>query len=185
MSYEVGPELEAFLKGHIRDIPDFPKKGIIFRDITTLLLSPEGLAAAVEALAAGYEEENIDIVAGVEARGFILGGALALKLGAGFVPVRKPGKLPAATYGEDYDLEYGTDRLEIHQDALKPGERVLLVDDLIATGGTAAAAVSLIQRIGAHVAGCCFVVDLPDLGGRARIEAMGCDTKVLCAFEGH
>jgi len=185
MPYEAGPELEAYLKSHIRDIPDFPRKGIIFRDVTTLLLAPEGLRAAVDALAAGYEGEHIDLVAGIEARGFILGGALALKLGAGFVPVRKPGKLPAATYAEDYQLEYGTDRLEIHQDALKPGDRVLLVDDLIATGGTAAAALSLISRVGAVVTGGCFIVDLPDLGGRAKIETMGCKTKVLCEFSGH
>lgn len=185
MAYEAGPELETYLKSHIRDIPDFPQKGIVFRDVTTLLRSADGLNAAVDALAAGYEGERIDVVAGIEARGFILGAAVALRLGAGFVPVRKPGKLPAATFGEDYELEYGTDRLEIHQDALKPGDRVLLADDLIATGGTAAAALTLLKRVGATVMDSCFIIDLPDLGGRAKLEAMGCRTKALCAFQGH
>jgi len=185
MAYGAETDLESFLKSHIRDIPDFPRKGIIFRDITTLLLSPDGLRAAVEALAAGQDAAGIDKVAGIEARGFILGGALALKLGAGFVPVRKPGKLPAATYAQEYELEYGRDRLEIHQDALTAGDRVLLVDDLIATGGTAEAALNLVRRAGADVIGCSFIVNLPELGGRHRIEALGCRTNALCAFSGH
>ena len=176
--------LEAFLKSHIRNIPDFPKPGIIFRDITTLMLNPQGLATMVSALSAAHKDMKIDVVAGIEARGFILGGAIAQKLGTGFVPIRKPGKLPAATYRESYDLEYGTDALEVHQDALHHTARVLIVDDLIATGGTAEAAINLIRRAGADPVAAGFVIDLPDLGGRARIEALGCPTTALCAFEG-
>jgi adenine phosphoribosyltransferase len=172
------------IKSRIRTIPDYPRPGVQFRDITTLLQDPVGLRITVERLIAPFEERRVDKVAGIEARGFILGGAVALGLGAGFVPVRKHGKLPWQTIGEDYALEYGNDRVEIHVDALLEGEQVLLVDDLIATGGTAEAAIRVIERSRAQVVGCAFVVDLPDLGGRARIEAAGHEVVTLCAFEG-
>lgn len=166
----------------IRTIPDFPKPGIVFRDITTLLKDPQGLHDVVERLAAGYAGRPIDKVAAIESRGFIVGAALAYRLHAGFVPIRKKGKLPAASFAEDYELEYGRDRLEMHRDAIGRGERVLLVDDLIATGGTAEAAARLLENAGAAVAGCAFVVDLPDLGGRRRLEARGLHVLALCAF---
>jgi adenine phosphoribosyltransferase len=172
------------IKSRIRTIPDHPKPGIQFRDITTLLLDPSGLKAAVDQLVEPYGDRRIGKVAGIEARGFILGGAVAVALDVGFVPVRKPGKLPGDTIGQDYTLEYGTDRLEVHSDALGPDDRVLLVDDLIATGGTAEAAIALIERSGADLVGCAFVVDLPDLGGRKRIEAAGHAVSVLCEFTG-
>jgi adenine phosphoribosyltransferase len=176
---------EVDIKAMIRTIPDFPKAGVQFRDITTLLKAPSGLRAAVDRLVAAYTDERVDKVAAIESRGFILGGAVAYRLGAGLVPIRKKGKLPAASFGEDYALEYGHDRLELHRDALELGERVLLVDDLIATGGSAEAATRLIRAAGASVVGCAFVVDLPDLGGRARIEALGYRVRVLCEFSGH
>src|ERR1700753_2119014 len=157
------------IKSAIRSIPDFPKKGIIFRDITTLLGHPRAFRAAVDAMVQPYCGQKIDAVAGLEARGFILGGAVAHQLGVGFIPVRKKGKLPHTVIGEDYALEYGTDRVEIHTDAIKPGEQVLLVDDLIATGGTASAGIRLLERAGAKVVGCSFVIDLPDLGGADKI----------------
>ena len=172
------------IKQRIRTIPDHPKPGVQFRDITTLLQDPEGFALAVDQLAAPYRDTPLDRVAGIEARGFILGGAVARALGVGFVPVRKPGKLPFERIGESYALEYGTDRLELHVDALAPGHRVLLIDDLIATGGTFEAAIRLIQRLGGEVAGCAVVIDLPDLGGRRRLEALGHKLVTLCAFEG-
>src|ERR1700689_2587116 len=149
----------------IRTIPDYPKKGIMFRDITTLLGHPRAFRAAVDALVQPYCGMKIDAVAGMEARGFILGGAVAHQLGVGFIPVRKKGKLPHTVIGEDYALEYGTDRLEIHTDAIKPGEKVLLIDDLIPPRGTAPAGSRLLERAGAKVVGCAFVIDLPDLGG--------------------
>ena len=168
----------------IRTIPDHPKPGIQFRDITTLLEDPLGLRLSVQQVAGAFDAGGVDKVAGIEARGFILGGAVALELEAGFVAVRKAGKLPHTTLGVDYDLEYGTDRVEIHTDAIRAGERVLVVDDLIATGGTALASVELIEQAGGRVVGCAFIVDLPDLGGAARLRERGLEVHALCAFEG-
>ena len=172
------------IKSLIRTIPDYPKPGIQFRDITTLLQDAEGFRIAVERLSEPYHGERVDKVAGIEARGLILGGAVAVKLGAGFIPVRKKGKLPWETIGESYELEYGTDRIEIHTDAISAGERILLIDDLIATGGTAEAAIRVIERSGGSIVGCAVVIDLPDLGGRKRIEATGHKLVSLCRFEG-
>ncbi len=172
------------IKSRIRTIPDHPKPGIQFRDITTLLQDPVGLRLSVQQLAAAFRGAAVDKVAGIEARGFILGGAVAVALEAGFVVVRKAGKLPHTTMGVDYDLEYGTDRVEIHTDAIREGERVLIVDDLIATGGTALASVELIERAGGEIVGCAFIVDLPDLGGAARLRGRGLEVHTLCAFEG-
>jgi adenine phosphoribosyltransferase len=172
------------IKSRIRTIPDHPKPGIQFRDITTLLQDPEGLRMSVEGLVKPFRDEKIDKVVAIEARGFILGGAVAVELGAGFVPVRKPGKLPHETIGKDYELEYGTDRIEMHTDAIAPGDRVLLIDDLIATGGTAEAAIHVIERSGGKLVGVGVVIDLPDVGGRKRIEALGHELLALCAFEG-
>ena len=157
------------LKALIRDIPDFPKPGILFRDITTLLRDPDGLRHTIETLADHYADLEIDYILGMESRGFIFGVPLAVQLGVGFIPVRKPGKLPAAVHSVEYDLEYGTDRLEMHQDALPKGCRILIVDDLIATGGTAAATVDLVAAAGAQLAGFGFIVELTDLGGRDRL----------------
>ena len=172
-------------KSVIRTIPDYPKKGIMFRDITTLLGSPRGFRRAVDELVQPYAGARIDKVAGIEARGFILGGAVAHQLSTGFVPVRKKGKLPHTVIGEDYDLEYGTDRVEIHVDAIQPGDKVLLVDDLIATGGTAFAGIKLLERAGASIIGCSFVIDLPELGGAEKLRALGKPVTSLVAFEGH
>ncbi len=169
----------------VRSIPDYPKKGIIFRDITTLLGNPRAFRKAVDELVQPYAGLRIDKVAGIEARGFILGGAVAHQLSIGFVPVRKKGKLPWKVIGEDYALEYGTDRVEIHEDAVQRSENVLLVDDLIATGGTATAAIKLLERAGAKVVGCSFVIDLPDLGGADKLRALGKEVKSLVAFGGH
>ncbi|MGE0829966.1 MAG: adenine phosphoribosyltransferase [Hyphomonadaceae bacterium] len=169
----------------IRTIPDYPKPGILFRDITTLLGDASAFRAAVDALARPFLARGIDKVAGVEARGFILGGAVAHQLSAGFTPVRKKGKLPAETLRQTYALEYGTDEVEIHADAIRPGENVLLVDDLIATGGTAGAALQLLRRAGARIAGAAFVIDLPDLGGAARLETAGVAIHALVRFPGH
>lgn len=168
----------------IRTIAHYPKPGILFRDITTLLGDKAGFRSTIDALAARYSGEDIDKVAGIESRGFILGAPLAHQLHAGFVPLRKRGKLPAATTFVDYTLEYGVDRLEVHLDAIAPGERILVVDDLIATGGTALAACELVRKVGGAVVECCFVIDLPDLGGRERLHAAGLSTFALCAFEG-
>jgi len=174
------------LEHSIRTIPDHPKPGILFRDITTLLGDPTAFAAAVDALVAPYTAPaGVAKVAGIEARGFILGGAVAHRLGVGFVPVRKKGKLPHETVRISYALEYGTDEIEVHRDAVTRGERVLLVDDLIATGGTAVAAVDLLRSIGAEVVAAAFVIDLPDLGGAARLRAMGLPVQTLVAFPGH
>ena len=156
----------------------------MFRDITTLLKDPAGLRATIAAFVERYRGAPIDKVVGIEARGFILGPVVAHELGLGFIPIRKHGKLPGAVNGEDYQLEYGIDRIEVHVDAIDAGERVLLVDDLVATGGTASAAVRLIEQSGAEVFECCFIVDLPDLGGRERLEALGLTVFTLCAFEG-
>ena len=171
------------LKALVRNIPDFPKPGIEFRDITTLLLDRAGLAGAVDALCATIDQP-IDLVAAIEARGFAIGGALAVKLGAGLLLVRKDGKLPGATIAEDYALEYGTDRLTMHVDACAPGARVLVVDDLIATGGTALAAVRLVRRAGGEVVGARFIIDLPTLGGTAALREAGVDAVSLMEFEG-
>ncbi len=172
------------IKPLIRTIPDYPKPGIQFRDITTLLLDPDGVRSAVTQLAEPFGGGQIQKVAGVEARGFIFGLAVALELDVGFVPIRKPGKLPWETVGEDYQLEYGSNRVEIHRDAIQADERILLVDDLIATGGTAEAAIRVIERIGGKVEGCAFVIELPDLGGRSRIEADGRQILSICSFSG-
>jgi adenine phosphoribosyltransferase len=172
------------LKDLVRTIPNYPKPGIMFRDITTLLGHANGLRACVERLVAPFTNRRIESVAGIEARGFILGGAAADRLRCGFVPIRKKGKLPAKAIGQEYELEYGIDIIEIHEDALKPGEPVLLVDDLIATGGTAEAAVKLLRKLGAEVIGAAFVIDLPDLGGCARLARHGIECHTLMAFEG-
>lgn len=154
----------------IRDVPDFPKEGILFKDITPLLRDPKALAAVVSALEERHRGDRIAAVAAIESRGFILGGALAMRLGAGFVPIRKPGRLPYRTLRESYALEYGTDSIEVHSDAVRTGDRVLVVDDLLATGGTARAAVDLMRRLDARVIGASFLVELDFLGGRARLE---------------
>jgi adenine phosphoribosyltransferase len=172
------------VKDYIRTIVDFPHEGILFRDVTTLFADPRGFRMCVDQLLQPYAGLRIDKVAGLEARGFIIGGAVAHQLSTGFVPIRKKGKLPGRTIAQSYTLEYGEAVMEVHDDALKPGEKVLLVDDLLATGGTAAAGISLIERLGAEVVGCAFVVDLPDLGGRKKLEAMGMDVHALCAFDG-
>ncbi len=173
------------LRDAIRTIPDYPKPGIMFRDITTLLGDARAFRRAVDELVHPFAGAKIDKVAGVEARGFILGGAVAHQLSAGFVPVRKKGKLPHHVVAMEYALEYGSDIIEMHVDAVSAGERVVLVDDLIATGGTAEAAVKLLREAGARVEAACFVVDLPDLGGRTRLEAMGVAVSTLVTFSGH
>jgi adenine phosphoribosyltransferase len=172
------------IKSRIRTIPDYPKPGIQFRDITTLLQDPVGFRITMERLVTPFDGQRIDKVAGIEARGFILGGAVADRLEAGFVPVRKKGKLPWETIGWDYALEYGNDRIEMHEDAVLEGEHILLIDDLIATGGTAEAAIHVIGSTGAQLVGVAVVVELPELGGRRRIEAMGHKLVSLCTFEG-
>ncbi|AHM02576.1 Adenine phosphoribosyltransferase [Roseibacterium elongatum DSM 19469] len=172
------------LQDYIRTIPDFPHEGIMFRDVTTLFQDPRGFRLAVDQLLAPFVGQRIDMVAGLEARGFILGGAVAHQLSKGFVPIRKKGKLPAATIEQEYELEYGSATVEIHDDALKPGDKVLLVDDLLATGGTAEAGIKLIERLGAEVVGCAFVVDLPEIGGRKRLEDMGMAVHALCHYAG-
>jgi adenine phosphoribosyltransferase len=172
-------------KDVIRTIPDYPKPGIMFRDITTLLGNARAFRRAVDELVQPYAGVRVDKVAALEARGFILGGAVAHQLSVGFVPIRKKGKLPYTVIGESYALEYGQDRVEIHIDALKQGEHVLLVDDLIATGGTASAGIRLMERAGANVIGCSFVIDLPELGGADKLRALGKKVNTLVAFEGH
>lgn len=172
------------VKDYIRTIVDFPHEGIMFHDVTTLFADPRGFRIAIDQLLHPYAGVRFDKVVGLEARGFILGGAIAHQLSVGFVPVRKKGKLPGAVISEEYTLEYGEAVVEIHDDAIQPGEKVLLVDDLLATGGTAEAGLKLIERLGGEVIGCAFIIDLPDLGGRKRLEAMGMDVHALCAFEG-
>lgn len=172
------------IKSRIRTIPHYPRPGVMFRDITTLLKDPEGFHLAIDRLAERYRDAAIDQVAGIEARGFILGAALAFSLGKGFVPIRKKGKLPGRTLSAQYSLEYGVDSIEIHVDAIEPGQRVLLVDDLIATGGTALGAVDLLEQSGGIVHECCFIVDLPDLGGMARLRARGVEGFALTEFAG-
>jgi adenine phosphoribosyltransferase len=177
--------LETMLADSIRTIPDYPKPGILFRDITTLLGDARAFRRAVDELVHPYSGTGVEKIAGIEARGFILGGAIAHQLSAGFVPIRKKGKLPHDTVRIAYSLEYGVDEMEMHRDGVRPGEKVLLVDDLIATGGTAEAATRLLQSMGAEVVAACFVIDLPDLGGRAKIEALGVPVRTLVEFAGH
>ena len=172
------------IKSRIRTVPHYPKPGVMFRDITTLLKDPVGLRITIQEFINRYSGMKIDKVAAIESRGFILGSALAFQLGVGFVPVRKQGKLPAETVGHDYELEYGTDRVELHVDAISKGEKILLVDDLIATGGTAEASCKLITSMGGEIVECAFVIDLPDLGGRKRLEGQGYKVFALCEFEG-
>jgi adenine phosphoribosyltransferase len=173
------------LKAAIRSIPDYPKPGIVFRDITTLLGDARAFRRAVDELVHPYAGGRIDKVVGIEARGFILGGAVAHQLSAGFVPIRKKGKLPHETVRIAYSLEYGVDEMEVHTDAFGAGERVILIDDLIATGGTAVAASRLLRQIGADIVAACFVIDLPDLGGAAKLREIGVPVRSLMAFEGH
>ncbi len=172
------------LKDLVRTIPDYPKPGIMFRDITTLLGHANGLQLCIEGLVAPFLNQRVQAVAGIEARGFILGGAVADRLRCGFVPIRKKGKLPGKAIGQDYELEYGIDVIEIHEDAISAGDPVLLIDDLIATGGTAEAAVKLLRKLKADVVGAAFVIDLPDLGGARRLAKLGIECHTLMAFEG-
>ena len=172
------------IEDFIRTIPDYPKPGIQFRDVTTLFLDPRGFRMAIDMLLHPYAGQRIDKVAALEARGFILGGAIAHQLSVGFVPIRKKGKLPSETIEEEYSLEYGEAIMELHKDAFQEGEQVLLVDDLIATGGTCEAGIKLIRRLNATVIGCAFVIGLPELGGRELIEKLGVDVHTLCEFEG-
>jgi len=176
---------ESDLKASIRTIPDYPKPGILFRDITTLLGDARAFRRAIDELVQPWAGTKIDKVAGMEARGFILGGAVAHQLSAGFVPIRKKGKLPFTKVSVAYSLEYGIDEMEMHDDAIAPGERVILVDDLIATGGTAEGAVKLLKQIGAEVVAACFVIDLPELGGAQKIRDLGVPVRTLVSFEGH
>jgi adenine phosphoribosyltransferase len=173
------------LQGAIRTIPDYPKQGILFRDITTLLGSPRAFRRAVDELVHPWAGSKIDKVAGIEARGFIIGGAVAHQLSAGFVPIRKRGKLPHETVRVAYSLEYGLDEMEMHRDGVRPGEKTILVDDLIATGGTAEGAVKLLKEIGADVIAAVFIIDLPDLGGKKKIEGLGVPVRTLVEFAGH
>ena len=172
------------VQDYIRTIPDFPHKGIMFRDVTTLFSDARGFRIAIDQLLHPYAGQPIDKVVGLEARGFILGGAIAHQLSVGFVPIRKKGKLPGKTIEQDYTLEYGQATMEVHDDALQAGEKVLLVDDLLATGGTAEAGIKLIERMGAEVIGCAFIIDLPDLGGRKKLESLNMNVHALCQFEG-
>src|SRR5215213_5943046 len=181
----VSPTLEFDLRSAIRNIPDYPKPGIMFRDITTLLANARAFRRAVDELVQPWAGMKIDKVAGIEARGFILGGAVAHQVSAGFIPIRKKGKLPHTTVRIAYSLEYGLDEMEMHADAILPGERVILVDDLIATGGTAEGAVKLLRQIGANVVAACFIIDLPDLGGADKLRAMEVPVRTLMTFEGH
>ena len=176
----MSPSIASF----IRTIPDWPEPGVLFRDVTGLLEDARGLRMGVDLIVHRYIDRPVDVVAGIEARGFIFGTAVAYELGVGFVPIRKAGKLPGPVVGIDYELEYGTDRMEIHTGAITPGARVLLIDDLVATGGTAAAGIELVRTLGGHVEEACFVVDLPELGGADRLRALGCEVFALCQFQG-
>ena len=179
------PDLENDLKASIRTIPDYPKPGIMFRDITTLLGNPRAFRRAIDELVQPWAGSKIDKIAGIEARGFIIGGAVAHQLSAGFIPIRKKGKLPYKSVSIAYSLEYGLDEMEMHDDAVEKGERVILVDDLIATGGTAEGAVKLLRQMGAQVLAACFIIDLPDLGGAEKIRQLGVPVRTLISFEGH
>ena len=172
------------IKSKIRTIKNYPIDGVMFRDITTLFEDPEGLRDSINKLSERYKDLKIDKIAAIEARGFILGAPLAYILNVGLVLIRKPGKLPAKTISQDYDLEYGSNQIEIHSDAIRPGEKVLIVDDLIATGGTAEAAVKIVEKMEGQIVECCFIIDLPDIGGRARLEGIGQKVFTLCEFEG-
>ena len=172
------------IKSKIRTIENYPIKGVMFRDITTLLKDPEGLRDSINKLVDRYKDLNIDKIVAIESRGFIIGAPLAYLLNVGLVLIRKPGKLPAETIDQDYKLEYGNDRIEVHLDAIEKGEKVLIVDDLIATGGTAEATVRLVQKMKGDIVECCFIIDLPDIGGRDRLENMGQKVFTLCEFEG-
>ena len=175
----------GYLRDRIRTVPDWPQQGVQFRDITPLLQNPKTLRVLIDVFVHRYMDQQLDLVAGIDARGFILGSIIAYELNLGFVPIRKKGKLPHTTVSIAYALEYGTDEMEIHSDAVKPGDRVILVDDLIATGGTATAAVELLRRIGAEVVAACFVIDLPELGGADRLRALDLPVRTLIEFEGH
>ena len=172
------------IKSKIRTIENYPINGVMFRDITTLLKDPDGLRESINKLVDRYKDLNIDKVVAIESRGFIIGAPLAYLLNLGLVLIRKPGKLPAETINQDYELEYGTDRIEVHLDAIEKGEKVLIVDDLIATGGTAETTVRLVQKMKGDIVECCFIIDLPDIGGRDRLENMGLKVFTLCEFEG-
>jgi adenine phosphoribosyltransferase len=185
MSSMSPPEPEFDLRAAIRSIPDYPSAGIMFRDITTLLGNARAFRRAVDELVQPWAGTKIDKVAGIEARGFILGGAVAHQTSAGFVPIRKKGKLPYKRVSIGYSLEYGIDEMEMHVDAVAPGERVILVDDLVATGGTAEAAVKLLRQLGAEILAACFIIDLPDLGGAARLRALDLPVRTLVSFAGH
>ena len=171
------------IKDLIRTIPDFPIEGIMFRDVTTLFDDAKGFKECIDRLAEPYKKANVDKVIGLEARGFIIGGAIAKELECGFIPIRKEGKLPSKKIAQDYELEYGKATLEIHEDALSAGDKVLIVDDLLATGGTAEAGIALVEKLGGEILGCSFIVNLPDLGGSKKLEQMGISTHILCEFE--
>jgi adenine phosphoribosyltransferase len=172
------------IKSKIRTIPHFPKQGIMFRDITTLLKDAQGFRKTVDEFVQRYTGADIDVIVGLEARGFILGGAIAHQLGKGFVPIRKAGKLPHKTISHEYSLEYGKDKIEVHEDAIKKGDKVLIVDDLIATAGTCLAAAALVKKLGGEIVECAFIVELPELGGREKLEKQGCRVFSLVEFEG-
>ncbi len=176
--------MSSSVKDYIRTIVDFPHEGILFRDVTTLFSDARGFRMAIDQMLLPYAGQRIDKVVGLEARGFIMGGAIAHQLSVGFVPVRKKGKLPGAVISEEYQLEYGAAVMELHDDAITPGEKILVVDDLLATGGTAEAGIKLIERLGGQIVACSFIVDLPELGGRARLEELGYNVDALCDFEG-
>jgi adenine phosphoribosyltransferase len=183
----LGPDMDhrkKTVKDYIRTIVDFPHEGILFRDVTTLFADPRGFRMCIDQLLHPYAGEEIDKVVGLEARGFIIGGAIAHQLSVGFVPIRKKGKLPGKTLSQEYQLEYGEAIMEVHDDAVQPGEKVLVVDDLLATGGTAEAGIKLLEQMGADIVGCAFIIDLPELGGRKKLEALGMEVEVLCEFEG-
>jgi len=178
-------DLTDELLASIRTIPDYPEPGIMFRDITTLLGNPRAFRRSVDELVHPYAGSRVSKIAGIEARGFILGGAIAHQLSAGFIPIRKKGKLPHDTVRIAYSLEYGVDEMEMHKDAIQPGETVILVDDLLATGGTAEGAVKLLRQMGADIVAACFIIDLPDLGGRVKLEELGVTVRTLISFSGH
>ncbi|RXJ74720.1 adenine phosphoribosyltransferase [Veronia nyctiphanis] len=178
-------ETETLIKDSIKTVPDYPKAGIMFRDVTSLLEDPKAYQATIDALVAKYKDAGFDKIVGTESRGFLFGAPLALALGVGFVPVRKPGKLPREVISEDYELEYGTDTLQIHQDAIQNGDKVLMVDDLLATGGTIEATTKLIRRLGGDVKHAAFVINLPEIGGEQRLQTLGLEVFSLVAFEGH